>query len=461
MQDIRKPYSHSKSSIHHGAVDLRRKVEDFESNNYPHDNIISDEEEPHVIPIQKTANSTRGYRDISKKELYPRRRDGVEFRNPYNGPANNKNTIIFIVATVIVIATVILLTYVFDSAKVTIIPKYKDVENLNRSYVISAKGTEGTIPYILATTTVTKSKKLPVSESKLVESKASGKVIIFNNFDENEQKLLKNTRFQSNAGKIYRINQSVTVPGKRGTTPGSIEVTVYADGTGAEYNSGPSDFTIPGFKGSTRYALFYGRSNGPLSGGASGNVSLVSKPDLDGAKDELAIEINKTIQESFKEVKRDGYTPLVDAVKIIYEDNEKDLVTGQSSTYTLTAHGYMPLADEKVLAVAVASTITNYNNEPVRLEYVNTLSFTPKDTSTIGTDKDTDILIEGNPRVVWLTDFEAVKELLLDKSKSEFTAIMSGIPSIDRASNSFFPMWLSTFPSKVSSIKVEENLKAR
>jgi hypothetical protein len=433
---------------------------------------MSDEEEPHVIPIQRSGKGVgqfteggrdMGGREISKRDLYPRRRDGVEYRSSFNqdDSNSNRNTYLFMGAIAFIVLAVGLLTYVFDSAKVTIIPKFVDVEGLNRSYVIGMQEAPGVIPYILATSTVTKTKKLPVSESKLVETKASGKILIFNNFDENEQKLLKNTRFQSNAGKIYRINQSVTVPGKRGTTPGSVEVTVYADGTGADYNSDPSDFTIPGFKGSPRYALFYGRSTTAISGGASGNVSLVSKPDLDAAKDELALEINKAMQESFKETKQDGYIPLIDAIKVVYEDNEKDLLTGQSSTYTVTAKGYMPLAKESILAEAIAINVRDYKGEPVRLMYTDTLSFTPKDNATIGTEKQTDILIEGKPRVVWVTDFEAVKKLLVGKSKSEFTTIMSGIPSIDRASNSFFPMWLSTFPDKVSSISIVENIKAR
>ena len=47
----------------------------------------------------------------------------------------------------------------------------------------------------------------------------------------------------------------MVVPGKNGTTPGSIEVTVYADEVGSSYNAAPQTF-IPGFKGTERYSGF-------------------------------------------------------------------------------------------------------------------------------------------------------------------------------------------------------------
>lgn len=463
MQDIRKPYSRSRSSIHNISRerDLRSKVESFETDAYARNDDMSTRSDRSTfsIPIHAEDRSTR--------DVYPRRPDGIGYRNQdigtrYTTDSSNRSTMVFIAIVAVIVVVAGLLTFVFNSATVTIVPKHAEMEGFSKSFTFTTVADDpSAIPYILATTSIIKSKKLPVSESKLVQTKASGKIIIFNNFDSNPQQLIKNTRFESNAGKIYRINQSIVVPGKKGETPGSIEVTVYADSYGADYNSDPTDFTIPGFKGSPRYAAFFGRSNGPLAGGASGNVSLVSKSDLDAAKDELAIEINKTIKENFKDVSQTGYTPLRDVIKIIYEDNEKDVSVGQSSTYTVTATGYMVLADAKRLASSIATSVRGYGGEDVRLDYLDATTFIAKDTSVIGTDKVAEILVEGKPRVVWTTDFDAVKKLLVGKSKSDFTSIMSGIPSVEKATNSFFPLWLTKFPSDEKAITVVENLKNR
>ncbi|MDQ5962651.1 MAG: hypothetical protein QG653_458 [Patescibacteria group bacterium] len=463
MQDIRKPYSRSRSSIHNISRerDIRSKTEEFEAHSYARNDDMTkrDDRSEFAIPIHAENRTSR--------DVYPRRPDGLGWKDRdtppvYTDRSSSRSTTIFFVIAGIIVVGLVLMTYVFDSAKVSLTPKYVDIEGFSKSFSFTTVADDPvSIPYITATTSVTKSKKLPVSESKLVQTKASGKVIIFNNFDGNPQQLIKNTRFESPSGKIYRINESIAIPGKKGDVPGSLEVTVYADSFGPDYNSDPTDFTIPGFKGTPRYEAFFGRSNGPLSGGASGNVSLVSKSDLNSAKDELAIEINKAIRENLKDVSAVGYTPLRGVVKVVYEDNEKDVSIGQSSTYTVTATGYMVLADEKRLASSVASVVRGYGGEDVRLDYIDSLSFVAKDTATIGTDTTTEILIEGVPRVVWLTDFVAIKNILKGKSKSDFTEIMKGVQSIDKATPSFFPIWITKFPADESSIDVKENLKAR
>ena len=48
---------------------------------------------------------------------------------------------------------------------------------------------------------------------KEVSQKASGKIIIYNNYSTVSQRLINNTRFEANSGKIYRINSSIVVPG--------------------------------------------------------------------------------------------------------------------------------------------------------------------------------------------------------------------------------------------------------
>jgi len=101
---------------------------------------------------------------------------------------------------------------------------------------------------------------------KWLASRAYGTMTIFNDTDI-PQRFIRNTRFESPNGKIFRIPQSVTIPAKTGNVPGSITSTVFADTTGPEYNIPPTNFTVPGFKGTDRYNLFYGRSYQPMSGG--------------------------------------------------------------------------------------------------------------------------------------------------------------------------------------------------
>ncbi len=474
MQDIRKPYSRSKSNR-----DISSRVEQFESNSYSHkDNKDSDE------PVRIPGKTFRGRRNINQMDMYPvknRSIDGekvsdsprgdIVYRDPrthYVRRRASLGTWIFIITILVISGGIGLFTYVFNRATVTIVPKYQDVEGFRKTITFGLKTSSdqsvestGIVPFIVATTTVTKTKVLSLSETKKVQSKASGKIIIYNNFDSSPQKLIKNTRFESTSGKTYRINQSITVPGKNGTTPGSIEVTVYADSYGTSFNSSPTDFTIPGFKGTPRYKLFFARSDGSITGGASGDMSLASLSDVNAAKDELAIESAQQIKSNLAKVSKDGYIGLYNAVDITYDDNEQDVLNGVTSTYQVTATGYLMLASAPEFAKVVASSSRDYKGEPVRLSYTETLNYTRKDTDRVASSTKLDILVEGIPRVIWLTDEDILKGLVLGKKRDEFKPIMRGINSIESAEIGFSPLWLLTFPTEKSKISVIESLPKR
>jgi hypothetical protein len=351
---------------------------------------------------------------------------------------------------------------VFDSATVTIVPKYKDITDFNKTIVFTQKGTSTEdVPFIISTTSSKKSKTLSLSESKKVESKATGKVIIYNNYDSAPQKLIKNTRLESTAGKIYRINQSVTVPGKVGATPGSIEVTVFADSYGASYNSEPTDFTIPGFKGTPREKSFYARSKVAITGGSSGNVSLASLSDLNAAKDELALELAQEVKADLLKISKEGYVGLYSASEVTYTDNEEAVLKGTTGVYEVTATGYLVLADATKLAHSVALGVRDYSNEPVRLGYTETLVYTRKDSDHIASSTSLAILVEGKPRVIWLSDADAIKEAVKGKKRDDFKPIMKGLSTVISAEIAFSPLWLSTFPTDLTKISVVESLPKR
>lgn len=475
MQDIRRPYSRLKSNR-----DISSRVESFEKNKYEEEEMFDDE--PVQIPVRQTFSERRQRRNIAEMEMYPtrgrraydngepvggRRADDIivtrDPRTRYTGKRNPAGTVVFLSAIGLLVAGALLLTFVFNRATITIVPKHEDISDFRNTLTFArvTADTADTVSFIVATTSLSESKTLTLSETKKVEAKASGKIIIYNNYSESEQRLIKNTRFESAAGKIYRINQSVTVPGKTGVKPGSVEVTVYADSFGSDYNSAPTDFTIPGFKGAPQYASIYARSNGPITGGASGNASMASLADVNAAKDELALQIAQEMKDKLSKRNEKGYVGLYSAIDIVYEDNEQEVLIGNTPTYTVTATGYLMLAKEDELAASIAQSLRGYAGAPVRLDYAEKLSYTRKDVDRIGMSDRMDILVEGGPRIVFLTDEEALKSMVLAKKRSDFTTLMSSVDSIEGAEISFSPLWLSTFPDDASKISVVESLPKR
>lgn len=151
--------------------------------------------------------------------------------------------------------------------------------------------------------------------------KARGKITIYNNFSEASQILVATTRFLTEDGKLFRLTKTVTVPGmivENGEKKaGKIEAGVIADKAGEEYNIESATFSIPGFKGSSKYDKFYAKSNQQMKGGGADDSELktVSKSDIEKAKKESEEKLKKQIVSKMREEIGDNNTLLDGAIK--------------------------------------------------------------------------------------------------------------------------------------------------
>src|SRR3989344_6529655 len=196
-----------------------------------------------------------------------------EFRKQVGGRGGKWPLVVGIGVAVAVLG--IGLSVFFSGATVFATPRQEAV-TVNGTFTAVKESKPGELQY--ETMTLSKETSLSVSATgeKHVERKASGNIVIYNNYNSESQRLIKNTRFETPEGLIYRVDKSVTVPGRKSeggvAAPGSMEITVYADQPGSSYNIGLTDFTIPGLKGDPRYEKFYARSKTPMTGGVSGVV---------------------------------------------------------------------------------------------------------------------------------------------------------------------------------------------
>ncbi len=138
-------------------------------------------------------------------------------------------------------------------------------------------------------------------------AKARGKITISNEFDKEPQPLVATTRFESADGKIFRLVRGVTVPGMSETNgkteAGVIEAEVVADESGEAYDIGPSTFTVPGFKGSPKYAKFSAKSKEKMVGGSSESEAknrAVSAADIARAKEQAEQIFRKSFDEAIR-----------------------------------------------------------------------------------------------------------------------------------------------------------------
>ncbi|MBI2099680.1 hypothetical protein HYT45_04750 [Candidatus Uhrbacteria bacterium] len=338
--------------------------------------------------------------------------------------------------------------------------------------VVARRGGEETPPNILNFELMeireTVSKEVEAKTLEYVERRASGSVIVYNNYSKQSQRLIKNTRFEAPDGKIYRIRESVVVPGQRQidgkTTPGQTEVVIYADEPGVEYNKDLSDFTIPGFKGTAHYGTFYARGKTPLHGGFRGNVKTVGAAKLARVRDELQDEAKKRLLASAQAQKPENFALFPDAVFVLFSDAEaplKDkeghegaraLVSEEAVLYGIIfeKEKFGEFLTEKLDLMEAGGRIVARNIEDLDFKIIDKTNFDPEN------DTQFSFTLKGKPQFVWEFDAEELREELRTVPKSQLAAVLLGFPSITRAEVTFRPFWKRSFPEKGEDIVIEK-----
>ncbi len=427
------------ANINHNRL-LNRKVKAFESASYDDDD-----------ETQEDNDVSSFYRKGKKESL-----NSIRNRNLKSSKKFKLSTRMSLFIALLSGAALIFfaLTFIFNSATVTVAQKVQDV-TANDTFVFS--NTENSEAYQIIEIKKEVSKPIERSITKSISSKASGSITIHNNYSDKPQKLVKNTRFESLNGKIFRISESVTVPGKTLTSSGSVTVNVTADASGPEYNIQSGRFTIPGFKGSARYAAFYGESKLSMSGGANGKTNSFSREEIDNTDMQLRSEIRELIKKDLSSIYKKNFSPIYDPSFISYTNNEEELSKTKDNKYTVFAVGKIILLKDDFIAKELANKyLTKYTGQNVTLKDVSNLKLELA-TSTLnqGTEK-ISIKVTGETAIVMNIDQEALKAELANKknNQADFNAVLSKFTEINQAVPTISPFWSKTFPKNTNKIDI-------
>ncbi len=411
---------------------LNRKVEAFEESSY-------EDEEGQSVESFYNRNSARNIRNkvLNKK---PRKKFSSTFK------------VISAVLTSLLILF-LLTSYVFNSATVEIVPK---IFNIKPSTNLDFYNSSSTEDYQIVEIKKEATKQIEKSEIKKTNTKAYGSITIYNNFNENNQKLVKNTRFESANGKIFRISDSIVVPGKTQAGPGSIAVKVTADSFGSNYNIAPSKFKIPGFKGSARYDGFYAESKINMIGGSTGESSNYSAADIDSTDMILRSEIRELIKKDIPSVYKKDYSIIYEPSLIEYSNNKDGLLSGTNDKYTVFANARVILIKDESIAKSLSKKyVTGYDKESVMVSDFSKLKMTVSSSTQDIKDK-ISVNFSGDAEVIMKIDEVKLKENLINKqnTKEEFVAALSKFTEIKQAVPKIFPPWVKTFPKNPNKIEI-------
>ncbi|KKR70817.1 MAG: hypothetical protein UU13_C0001G0045 [Candidatus Nomurabacteria bacterium GW2011_GWB1_40_7] len=399
-----------------------------------------------IKDIRKDPRPRKIEKRVSKETAYDKKRSGY---------------MLWFVAIISVAFFFFAVSFLFSKAEITVNPKTKDVvlnDNLSAN-----KDSNGDLSFDLVVIGGEENKTIKAAGEKDVVIKATGTTVIYNAFGASAQTLAIDTRLEGSNGKIYKTQAKTVVPGmdKKGV-PGSVEVKIYASVAGADYNSSPLDFKIIGFKGTPKYAKFYGRSKGEITGGFTGKVPVVSDEDKASALADLKTALSAKLSQKATNQIPNGFILFEDAIFIKIDDSNVSLTDNKDNNATLTLKGalYGFLFNEGKLTKKIAKdNIEEYDESEVYIPNIRDLTFilADKENVSFGGAQTINFNLSGPAKIVWKLDEEKFTADLLERSKKDFNQILSQYPNIDSANLSLTPMWKMSIPDKLEDIKVIVN----
>lgn len=373
-----------------------------------------------------------------------------------------KALVVFILLTFVIVALVCQM--VLPTTEITIIPKTDRAEFeltiIGRHKISNVDEDLNEIPLQDIQVSKTKSREFSATGEKQVSEKARGQVTIYNEYSSSPQTLVATTRFESSDGKVFRIERGVTIPGaaieENQIVPSSVTMEVVADEPGEEHNIGPSNFTIPGFQGTAKFAGFYAVSDEPMTGGAVKTTKVVSAQDIADAKVELSEAAQAEVRGSFTDqvpsdlkLAPDSMLEEVDIILAPEEDDEADHFTVEVEAI-ISAFLYREEDLNQLIDANVASSISE---DKMLLPDARQLTITGSEVDhSQGEAKLTVRVVE---EVAWQINIPLLKEELAGLKEREVREYLINQPGIQEARVSFWPFWVKRVPKREERIEIK------
>lgn len=415
------------------------------------------------IPIPRSGNrkipiTINKPEKVSAPEIYETPQKIV---NNFDKPRSKKKYLWGGIAVVAVLIFIVGMMTVFASATINIVPKSQEIA-VDMKIVGTNEAEKDGVKYEIIKLSKSKTVSIPATGEEAVELKASGKIVIYNNFSTEPQRLIIRTRFETPEGLIFRIPESVVIPGKTTKngveTPGSIEVTVFADEAGDKYNIKKTDFTIPGFKtDAERFKKLYARSSTEMSGGFVGKMKTVLPADKQLAMQNIDLEVQTDLKKELETKIPEGLTLLSNS--IVYKSKElppKEESSSVTMGKEITAYAVMLNTKDlsnKITAEYV-SKLEDWNNIKSVVNNFSALNVAGMPTD-LGSNTDLNLQISGQVKVLADIDTDLISQRLLGAPKKDVAKLIDEFAGISSITAAIRPIWKLSFPENPSKIYVQ------
>ncbi len=362
-----------------------------------------------------------------------------------------------------VISLSVIVIKILPRAEVSIITKkinweYKDTIKADKA-LAAADIVSARIPGQLFSQTKNMSFAFPATGRKEVAKKAGGIITVYNAYSSEPQPLVARTRFETPDGKTFRLVKELVVPGAKVVngqiTPSSIDAEVIADQAGPSYNIGPVEkYTIPGFKGSPKYKVFYGSSANAMTGGFIGESAYPLDSDIKKAKTEATKKLEDSTKASLAAQVPQGFKILEGASEfVITKQNVIDEVDANSN-FSVFVEGQLNIlafreSDLENMLVEKAKKEIGKNIEARSFE----LAYTGVAKSNFKLGQMTFPIVFTSILVPAINQ-QALTQQVMGKTEMDLQTLIFSLPDIESAQISLWPFWVKTVPTREGRIKI-------
>jgi K+-transporting ATPase c subunit len=355
----------------------------------------------------------------------------------------------FLFITIALVGSIIFMSS--KRATITITSKTTPVE-VNKSATIVSKqnidkNTSGIIPGTVTSTKITLSKTFQPKGQMKIPATATGTITIHNESG-SAQPLVATTRFLSEDGVLFRLENRVSVPANE-----KIEADVYADQKGKKGNISPTRFTIPGLS-ENRQESVYGTSEKAMTGGVE-TKGAISSQDMEMAQEKMKQLVEQQATEKFKD-QQDTEQKIITSI-VDYSTTSTDKSGAEVPNFGLQANANVAGAiynkkELKQEAIRALKQQAVGNTEMIKAATKPpTVSFKSYDS------KDNEIKINIYYSGTSTLDPESKqirKEMFYGKSEEEVRRYLLSLDNVHSVDTSFSPSWINDVPHVADHVNI-------
>ncbi len=378
----------------------------------------------------------------------------------------SKRVTLSVIIFAVLVGGSLALSALLGKTELTVYPKFNE-PNISSEFTAYPDKRDNALAYEIMTLESTSESQVKASGQIEVKQQATGKIEIIKTTP-GAERLIKNTRFRSPDGKVFRIKESVIVPGSVNDVPGTIQADVFADEVGEQYNlKTGTRFDVPGFQDSgldDLYKAIYAENRSDITGGFNGPQFKIDDGELGTARQALQLKLRDELLARVQAEKPSGFVTFPGAVAITY--NQLPAVEYGNDLVTIREQAVLqiPLFSSADFGAFLAKqAVATYSGGPVRVDDPAALTFSYTNGTTsagvIANEPSLTFKLTGKPLLIWEYDANKLTKDLAGLPKTAINNAISAYPGIDGAKVSITPFWKRSFPETPEDIIIVEELK--